>query len=194
MGRQLLHHTSGLRDYLMLSLLAGNSLDSVITERTVLNQLARQKRLNFAPGAEHLYSNSGYVILSIIVNRVAGQPLDKFARERIFTPLGMRNTRFQHDHSAPIPGRVIGYVRRNETWHIANSLLDVVGDGDRDGVCSGAGRRRADNRTHTQRGPRSGYRLYETMTPSWSSMSTKDFCSAHQLETSSHYQKLLLST
>ena len=127
--RQLLHHTSGLRDYLTLSGLAGNPPDYVITERGVLNTLARQMRLNFEPGDEHLYSNSGYVLLSIIVHRVSGRPLDEFARERIFTPLGMRNTRFQHDHSAPIPGRAIGYVRRGETWRIANSLLDVVGDG-----------------------------------------------------------------
>jgi CubicO group peptidase (beta-lactamase class C family) len=127
--RQLLHHTSGLRDYLTLSSLAGNPPDYVITERAVLKMLARQQRLNFAPGVEHLYSNSGYVLLSIIVNRVAGHPLDQFARERIFMPLGMRNTRFQHDHSAPISGRAIGYIRRNETWRIANSLLDVVGDG-----------------------------------------------------------------
>ena len=127
--RQLLHHTSGLRDYLTLSGLAGNPPDQVITERGVLNTLARQTRLNFEPGDEHLYSNSGYVLLSMIVHRVSGRPLDEFARERIFTPLGMRNTRFQHDHATPIPGRAIGYVRRGETWRIANSLLDVVGDG-----------------------------------------------------------------
>ena len=71
--RQLLHHTSGLRDYFTLSALAGNPPDSVITERGVLNMLARQTRLNFEPGAEHLYSNSGYVLLSIIVHRVAGR-------------------------------------------------------------------------------------------------------------------------
>src|SRR5262245_19644837 len=127
--RQLLHHTSGLRDYLTLSGLAGNPADQVITERSVLNTLARQTRLNFEPGVEHLYSNSGYVLLSIIVHRVSGRPLDDFARERIFTPLGMRSTRFQHDHAAPIPGRAIGYIRRGQTWWIANSLLDVVGDG-----------------------------------------------------------------
>ena len=67
--------------------------------------------------------------MSIIVHRVTGRPLDEFARERIFTPLNMRSTRFQHDHAAPIPGRAIGYVRRGEAWRIANSLLDVVGDG-----------------------------------------------------------------
>jgi CubicO group peptidase (beta-lactamase class C family) len=107
--RQLLHHTSGLRDYLTLSQLAGNSSDHVITERSVLSALARQARLNFEPGTEHLYSNSGYALLAIIVHRVAGRPLDEFARERIFAPLGMRSTRFQHDHAAPITGRAIGY-------------------------------------------------------------------------------------
>ena len=127
--RHLLHHTSGLRDYLTLFGLAGGPPDYVITERAVLNMLARQMRLNFDPGDEHLYSNSGYVLLSIIVHRVSGRPLDEFAQERIFTPLGMRHTRFQHDHAAPIPGRAIGYVRRGANWRIANSMLDVVGDG-----------------------------------------------------------------
>jgi CubicO group peptidase (beta-lactamase class C family) len=127
--RQLLHHTSGMRDYQTLSLLAGHPEDYVITERAVINTLARQTRLNFEPGAEYLYSNSGYVLLSIIVQRVTGRPLDEFARERIFTPLGMRSTRFQHDHATPIAGRAIGYIRRGERWLIANSLLDVVGDG-----------------------------------------------------------------
>lgn len=127
--RQLLHHTSGLRDYLTLSSLAGNPPDYVITERNVLAMLARQRQLNFEPGAEHLYSNSGYVLLSIIVHRVSERPLDVFARERIFTPLNMQHTRFQHDHALPIPGRASGYIRRSETWRIANSMLDVVGDG-----------------------------------------------------------------
>lgn len=127
--QQLLHHTSGLRDYLTLSSLAGNPPDAVITERNVLAMLTRQSRLNFEPGAEHLYSNSGYVLLSIIVQRVSERPLDVFARERIFTPLNMRSTRFQHDHALPIPGRAVGYIRRSGTWRISNSMLDVVGDG-----------------------------------------------------------------
>lgn len=127
--QQLLNHTSGLRDYLALSWLAGHPPDYVITERSVLNTLARQAKLNFEPGTEYLYSNSGYVLLSIIAARVAGRPLDAFARERIFTPLGMHSTRFQHDHSALIIGRAIGYERLDDAWHIGNSMLDVVGDG-----------------------------------------------------------------
>jgi CubicO group peptidase (beta-lactamase class C family) len=127
--RQLLNHTSGLRDYLTLASLAGRPADVVITERAVLEMLARQRALNFAPGTDHLYSNSGYVLLSLIVQRVTGQRLDDFARQRIFAPLGMRHTRFQHDHSALVPGRANGYVRQGGAWHLGNSLLDVVGDG-----------------------------------------------------------------
>ncbi len=126
---QLLNHTSGLRDYLTLSEIAGNPSDFVITERDVLSTLTRQTRLNFEPGTEQVYSNSGYVLLSIIIHRVSERPLDVFARERIFTPLNMHNTRFQHDHASPIPGRAIGYVSKGATWRIANSMLDVVGDG-----------------------------------------------------------------
>ncbi len=127
--RQLLHHTGGVRDYLTLFDLAGHPPDYVITERATLAMLGRQAGLNFAPGAEHLYSNSGYVLLSIVVHRVSGQPLDAFARARIFSPLGMASTKFQHDHNAPVPGRATGYVRRGDGWSIANSSLDVVGDG-----------------------------------------------------------------
>ncbi len=127
--RQLLNHTGGLRDYLMLASLAGRPGDYVITERAVLEALARQRQLNFAPGSEHLYSNSGYVLLSLVVQRVSGQRLDDFARARIFTPLGMGQTRFQHDHTALVPGRANGHVREGGAWHLANSLLDVVGDG-----------------------------------------------------------------
>jgi CubicO group peptidase (beta-lactamase class C family) len=127
--RQLLNHTSGLRDYLTMASLAGRPQDYVITERDVLDMLARQTKLNFEPGAEHLYSNSGYVLLSLIVQRVSGSRLNDFARDRIFTPLGMTSTRFQHDHASPIVNKAIGYQKRKESWFIANSMLDVVGDG-----------------------------------------------------------------
>jgi CubicO group peptidase (beta-lactamase class C family) len=69
------------------------------------------------------------VLLSLVIKRVTGKNLDAFARERIFGPLGMNSTRFQHDHSALVPGRAIGYERRDGVWHTFNSMLDVVGDG-----------------------------------------------------------------
>jgi CubicO group peptidase (beta-lactamase class C family) len=125
----LLTHTSGLRDYFTLGALAGLSPETPYTEHRVLRMLARQERLNFAPGEAILYSNSGYVLASILVERATGQNLDAFARQRIFAPLGMDATRFQHDHTAIVPDKVFGYERRGETWGAGNSLLDVVGDG-----------------------------------------------------------------
>jgi CubicO group peptidase (beta-lactamase class C family) len=125
----LLTHTSGLRDYFTLGALAGLSPETPYTEHRVLKMLARQERLNFAPGEAILYSNSGYVLASILVERVSGQNLDAFARQRIFAPLGMDATRCQHDHTAIVPEKVFGYERRGETWGAANGLLDVVGDG-----------------------------------------------------------------
>jgi len=105
---QLLTHTSGVRDYLTLGSLAGLPADSVYTDRSALRMIARQSALNFEPGTEFLYSNSGYVLLSLVVKRVAGKNLDAFAREKIFAPLGMNATRFQHDHSSLVPGKAFG--------------------------------------------------------------------------------------
>jgi hypothetical protein len=113
----------------MLGSLAGLPPEFVFTENGMLHMLARQTALNFEPGTEYLYSNSGYVLLSLVVKKVAQKSLNEFAQERIFGPLGMKSTRFQHDHSALIPRKAFGYQRRDGAWHTANSMLDVVGDG-----------------------------------------------------------------
>ena len=127
--RHLLTHTSGVRDYLTLGFLAGLSPDFVHTDSSFLHMISRQSALNFPPGSEFLYSNSGYVLLSLVVKNVTGKSLNEFAQERIFGPLGMKSTRFQHDHSSLVPGKAFGYERRGGLWHTANSMLDTVGDG-----------------------------------------------------------------
>src|SRR5206468_631982 len=76
-----------------------------------------------------LYSNSGYVLLSLVVKRLTHKNLDEFAQERIFRPLEMKATRFQHDHTAFIPDKALGYERAANGWRLSNSTLDVVGDG-----------------------------------------------------------------
>jgi CubicO group peptidase (beta-lactamase class C family) len=83
------HHTSGLRDYTSLLTLAGyrTDADSPTIEETI-EMLARQKSLNFTPGEEYSYSNSGYFLLSIIAERTTGKSLNDFAQEYIFKPLG----------------------------------------------------------------------------------------------------------
>src|SRR4030095_9259823 len=85
--RNLLHHTSGIRDYLTLMSLRGISFDGITTDRDALDIIVRQKETNFAPGSEYLYSNSGYFLLGEIVKRASGKTLPQFAQERIFTPL-----------------------------------------------------------------------------------------------------------
>jgi len=108
--RELLHHTSGLRDMLLLTYWAGWRGDDPVTTRDILDIVSRQKGLNFSPGSHYIYCNTGYLLLGEIIKRVSGQSLPDFAAEHIFKPLGMRDTRIIDDHSALIPNRTSAYV------------------------------------------------------------------------------------
>src|SRR5260370_18386256 len=77
----LVHHTSGLRDFLTLVSVSGMRLDDGYTVGDILQLAARQRHLNFDPGTEYLYSNTGYVVLGVIVQRVSGKSLRDFAAE-----------------------------------------------------------------------------------------------------------------
>jgi CubicO group peptidase (beta-lactamase class C family) len=110
--RHLLHHTSGLRDYIGLLTLSGVRIDDVATSEDALAIIARQKELNFDPGDEHLYSNSGYFLLSVIVERASGRSLRDFAHERIFEPLGMSRTHYLGSYDDIVPDRALAYSRR----------------------------------------------------------------------------------
>jgi CubicO group peptidase (beta-lactamase class C family) len=107
--RHLLHHTSGVRDYINVMAMGGINFEDYTTDDDALAAIVRQKNLDFPPGSEHSYSNSGYFLLSLIVERVSGKTLREFAQERIFAPLGMSNTRFLDDHTAIIPHRASSY-------------------------------------------------------------------------------------
>jgi CubicO group peptidase (beta-lactamase class C family) len=110
--RHLRHHTSGLRDQWSMLQLAGWRMEDVITEQDILDLAWRQRELNFQPGAEHLYCNTGYTLLAVIVKRVSGQSLRDFTQERIFVPLGMTNTHFHDDHRMIVPNRAYSYAPR----------------------------------------------------------------------------------
>jgi CubicO group peptidase (beta-lactamase class C family) len=107
--RHLMHHTSGLRDQWALLALAGWRLEDVITEQDLMRVVGRQQSLDFTPGTRHSYSNTGYMLLARIVERVSGRPLAQFAKERIFDPLGMQHTHFQERYGALVPGRASSY-------------------------------------------------------------------------------------
>ena len=129
--RQMLHHTSGIRDYTDLLPLAGARTADVTTETEALDMLARQKGLDFAPGTKYSYSNSGYFLLSVVVKRASGRSLRDFAAERIFKPLGMTSTRFVDDHREVVPRRASGYskARGTNVWRVASSDWEQNGDG-----------------------------------------------------------------
>jgi CubicO group peptidase (beta-lactamase class C family) len=127
--RHLVYHTSGIRDYLTLEGIAGIPLGQY-HEADVLELICRQKELNFSPGEEHLYSNSGYFLLAVLVERVSGKSLREFAEESIFQPLGMRHTLFHDDYTRLIPNRASGYFRRTgNTFSHFLSTFDNVGSG-----------------------------------------------------------------
>jgi len=126
----LLHHTSGLRDYNALLSLAGfrPESDSPTVEEAV-EIVRRQKKLNYTPGEEYSYTNTGYFLLSQIVERVSGKSLNAFAQERIFKPLGMTKTLFQDDHTQVIKDRATGYTEGEKGLAISMSNWDETGDG-----------------------------------------------------------------
>lgn len=129
-ARQLLHHTSGIWDYSNLFDLAGVSQNAVIDENMIMAILNRQHGLNFAPGERWAYSNSGYFLVSQIVGAVEGRNLEAFAQERIFGPLGMERSHFQHNHRRLVPDKAHGYEQQvGDQYLLADSTLDIVGDG-----------------------------------------------------------------
>ena len=105
----LVHHTSGLRDWWELVGIAGLRYDDTYTVQDVLDMTARQRGLNFEPGERYLYSNTGYILLGIVVQRVTGKSLREFGAERFFGPLGMKSSHFQDDHTQPVKGRAYAY-------------------------------------------------------------------------------------
>ncbi len=127
----LLNHTSGLRDYLTLMDLAGINMDSVTTDEDALQLITRQKALNFAPGSDWLYSNTGFFLLSIIVKRVSGKTLREFAAANIFNPLGMTHTQYRDDHTALIPNRAMAYDPKEilDGYKLDVSYFEQTGDG-----------------------------------------------------------------
>jgi len=91
--------------------------------------ICKQKELDFIPGEKESYSNSGYILLAEIVNRVSGKSLKDFASVNIFNPLGMENTFFNNDCHQIIKNKVISYKVEHEKSKCYNSNLEIIGDG-----------------------------------------------------------------
>ena len=128
--RHLLSHTSGLRDYTDLMDLDGHETADHTTELDALEIVARQRGVNFAPGDDWRYSNTGFFLASVIVRRASGQSLADFARERIFKPLGMSSTQFLDDTTRIVVRRATAYSPRpGGGFRVNMSDWDQTGDG-----------------------------------------------------------------
>lgn len=128
--RHLVHQTSGIRDYLVLQGLAGRVGDYFFTQQEALDLLSHQRNLNFAPGERYQYSNSNYILMADIVERVSGLSLREYARRNIFEPLGMNDTHVHDDRNRVVRNRATGYASRNQGgYRIDMTQLEVVGDG-----------------------------------------------------------------
>ncbi len=127
---QLIHHTSGLRDYLGLWSLSGRAGTDSMPEEEALDLVSRQKATNFEPGSEYLYSNTGYMLLALIVHRVSGEPLSVFAEKNIFAPLGMAHTHFHDDVTRIVPFIAAPYAHREDgSLALVRSQNALVGAG-----------------------------------------------------------------
>ena len=126
--RHLANHTSGIRDQWALLGLAGWRYSrDLITDDDVLDLLARQKDLNFKPGERHVYSNSGYTLMAIIVSRVSGKSFREFTSERIFKPLGMVNTHFRDNFNEIVKDQAYGYARDGGEMRLSVTNFDTAG-------------------------------------------------------------------
>ncbi len=128
--RNMLNHTSGIRDYLQLAYLKGLRDDDHYVDEDLMGWLINQTDLNFPPGEEYLYSNSGYWLLGQIVEKISGVNMAAFARKEIFEPLGMMQTHFHNDHTQIVKERASGYVPGNDgEYKISMTTLNMIGDG-----------------------------------------------------------------
>ena len=129
--RNLLTHTSGLRDQWGLLGIEGRGPGSQVhSPATTLDLVVHQKMLNFPPGSEYLYSNTGYALAGIIVERVSGKTLDAFTQERLFRPLGMTHNRWRDDFTTVVANRATAYSGSQANgFHTDMPFTNMIGNG-----------------------------------------------------------------
>jgi len=135
--RNLLNHTSGLPDYgeLLVKQYGDTPMEKIpqIKDAGVLNLLEKQSRTNFPPGTEWEYSNSGYAVLAMVVEKVSGKPFGDFLHERIFLPAGMKHTVAYENGKNEVPHRAFGHTKSKLDGSFAQTdqspTSAVLGDG-----------------------------------------------------------------
>lgn len=125
--RHLVHHTSGLRDWPGTLSVAGWRMDDVISFDQILRMAYGQRTLNFVPGSEYTYSNTGYNLLAEIVARATAVPFPAWTWDNLFRPLGMSATHFHDDHAMIVPERAYGYARTAGGYRAVTNNLTALG-------------------------------------------------------------------
>lgn len=123
----LVHHTSGLRDWTETLAVAGWRGEEVYSMADIMRMLKRQQDLDFPPGTKYQYSNTGYNLLAVLVERVTGKPFTTWTKENIFMPLGMQSTQFLENHRRVIKNMAYAYYPVNDSFAKANSQLTALG-------------------------------------------------------------------
>ena len=133
--RNLLNHTSGLPDYedIMMKQYPDTPPEKIpqILDAGVLKLLEQQSSGKFPPGTKWEYSNSGYAVLAMIVERVSGKPFGQFLHDRIFAPLAMNNTLAYEKGKNEVPNRAYGHTKEGDTFKETDQspTSAVLGDG-----------------------------------------------------------------
>ncbi|NOT74240.1 MAG: serine hydrolase [Cyclobacteriaceae bacterium] len=128
--QHLMNHTSGLKDWGSVGALGGwPRTTRNYTHELALEIIFRQKSVNFTPGNEYSYSNSGYTLMTTIVEKLSGMSLEDFTRIRFFEPLGMKNTQWRSDFRKIIPGRSIAYSRTRTGYEQNMPFENIYGHG-----------------------------------------------------------------
>lgn len=128
--RQLLQHTSGLRDWGAVAALGGWPRHTrAYTHAHVLDIVSRQRALNFNPGDSYSYTNTGYNLAAILASRVSRMSFADYTRDTLFRPLGMTRTGWRDDFTAIVKDRAIAYTRTEQGWRMQMPFENVHGNG-----------------------------------------------------------------
>lgn len=126
----MLNHTSGLRDWGGVQIIAGwPRTTRIYTMDDVLRIAARQKSLNFAPGTRYSYTNTGYNLLALIVERVSGKSLNDYSRVEFFGPLGMSRTQWRDEFRRIVKDRATAYVPSSQGYIQRMPFENAYGNG-----------------------------------------------------------------
>lgn len=128
--RHLLTHTSGLREWSNLVAWQGWPRGTRVHDHAfVLDLITRQQAVNYPVGDYYSYTNSGFLLLRTVVERASRLPFALFTEQRLFAPLGLRDTRWRDDHTRLVPGLAQAYRRAPGGWAIDMPGDDIIGAG-----------------------------------------------------------------